>query len=446
MKRKLYFILFILLVSALTYSFFTFLEWVPPTGKWENNSAYLGRNAVLSISAADKGQGLKKVKVTFVKGDKSALVYEEEYPKDSPPVKEKTFRIPLDFKKLGIDDGKGSLRIDIRDRSYWRLGKGNSVNLAYNVVVDTVPPQISILSADHVVRQGGSEVTVYKSSPDTVTTGVMIGEHFFPGYKGAFDDTDTYITFFSYPYNLAIGESVFITAKDRAGNAFRKSLPVLVKPSRFRKSTINLNNGFLKRKLPEVISFANLKETGSLIEDFILVNKKLREINEEKIFEITKKSMPEIMWKGGFIQLKNAQVESKFADFRSYKYNGKIVDKEYHLGYDLAVRKHYPINSSNSGEVVFAGNMGIYGNTVIIDHGFGIFTLYSHMSSMDVKIGDTVKKGEVIGKTGETGMAGGDHLHFGIYVSGVPVTPIEWWDKRWVYNRILRRIRFAVRD
>jgi hypothetical protein len=360
-------------------------------------------------------------------------------------LKETTFEIPLDFRKLGIKDGEGVIAFFIQDRSLWNYGKGNSTRLEHAVVVDTRPPMVEVLSTDHVVLQGGSEITIYKSSADTKTTGVKVGEYFFPAHSGVLENKDTYVSFFSYPYDLPSGEPLFIVAEDRAGNTFKKSLPILVKPKSYRKRTIEVTDEFIERKIPEVISFSNLEESGDLLEDFLLVNRELRRKQEEVIKAITKDSMPEFMWKEGFLQFKNTKVEAKFADFRTYMYNGNAVDKQYHLGYDLAATKRFPVGASNGGVIVFADNLGIYGNTVVIDHGLGIFTSYSHMSSIDVNEGDRVEKGAEIGRTGETGLAGGDHLHFGVHIHGTPVTPVEWWDEKWVENRILRRIR-AVGD
>jgi murein DD-endopeptidase MepM/ murein hydrolase activator NlpD len=112
------------------------------------------------------------------------------------------------------------------------------------------------------------------------------------------------------------------------------------------------------------------------------------------------------------------------------------MDSAYHLGYDLSVTKHYPVEAANSGVVAFTGDLGLYGNTVIIDHGLGLFTLYGHLSSIDVKVGDTLAAKQVIGKTGETGFAGGDHLHYGVYLDGVPVLPVEWWDAKWIRDNV----------
>jgi len=138
------------------------------------------------------------------------------------------------------------------------------------------------------------------------------------------------------------------------------------------------------------------------------------------------------MWEGVFVQLSNSQVEAFFADHREYVYSGKVIDTQYHLGFDLAVTKHYPVDAANSGVVVLAEYFGIYGNTIVIDHGYGLQSLYAHLSSFQAKMGDYVRKGQMIAKSGMTGLAAGDHLHFSVLVHGVQVNPVEWWDPDWV--------------
>ncbi len=169
----------------------------------------------------------------------------------------------------------------------------------------------------------------------------------------------------------------------------------------------------------------------------------MRTKNNALIEEIATKSENDMMWEGAFRQLSNSKVEANFADERTYILNGEPIDKQYHLGYDLAVTKRYPIEAANNGVVVYADDLGIYGNTVMIDHGMGVLTLYSHMSTIDVNVGDQVKKNDIIGRTGETGLAAGDHLHYGIYINGVAVRPIEWWDKKWIDDNVITKINQA---
>jgi murein DD-endopeptidase MepM/ murein hydrolase activator NlpD len=173
------------------------------------------------------------------------------------------------------------------------------------------------------------------------------------------------------------------------------------------------------------------------------VNRDIRHKNEVEIKKICANSKNAILWNGAFHQLTNSKVEANFADERTYIYKGETIDHQYHLGYDLAVTEKSPIEAANDGVVVFAGDLGIYGNAVIIDHGFGVSTLYAHMSSIGVKVGDTVKKKQIIGRTGDTGLAAGDHLHFAVLVQGVPVLPVEWWDEKWINDKILTRIKEA---
>jgi murein DD-endopeptidase MepM/ murein hydrolase activator NlpD len=185
---------------------------------------------------------------------------------------------------------------------------------------------------------------------------------------------------------------------------------------------------------------------GSPKEIFIKVNKNLRKENEDKIRSITEKETPTLLWHDAFSQLSNSKVEANFADARTYVYNGEAIDSAYHLGYDLSVTKHYPAEAANSGTVAFVGDLGIYGNTVIIDHGLGLFTLYGHLSSIDVKVGDQLKQRQLIGKTGETGLAAGDHLHFGVYLHGLAVLPVEWWDQKWINDNVQPKLAGSTVD
>src|SRR5207247_6590522 len=87
------------------------------------------------------------------------------------------------------------------------------------------------------------------------------------------------------------------------------------------------------------------------------------------------------------------------------------------------------------GVVAFAGPLTIYGNTIVLDHGWGLMTLYGHLSTIAVKAGDAVAKGQEMGRTGATGLAIGDHLHYEVLVNGISVTPLEWWDAKWIRDR-----------
>ena len=148
-------------------------------------------------------------------------------------------------------------------------------------------------------------------------------------------------------------------------------------------------------------------------------------------------------WQGAFLRMPGA-TRATFGERRVYTYNGKEVDRQVHLGTDLASLAQSPVPAANDGRVVFADTLGIYGKTVIIDHGFGLFSLYSHLSSFDTAPGESVARGAAIGRTGTSSLAGGDHLHFSVLVHQTFVNPLEWWDAQWIANNITGKLETAV--
>jgi murein DD-endopeptidase MepM/ murein hydrolase activator NlpD len=179
------------------------------------------------------------------------------------------------------------------------------------------------------------------------------------------------------------------------------------------------------------------------LKGFLEINGNLRKKNNDTIAALASKTQPRMLWSEAFAPMGNAQVESRFADRRTYFFDDKEIDRQVHLGFDLASLQQAAVLASNAGVVVHADYLGIYGNCVIIDHGLGVQSLYAHLSTMTVKAGDTVTKGQEIGRTGSTGLAGGDHLHFTMLLHGTPVNPVEWWDGHWMEDRVFRKIREA---
>ena len=113
---------------------------------------------------------------------------------------------------------------------------------------------------------------------------------------------------------------------------------------------------------------------------------------------------------------------------------------------DLASVEHAPVPAANNGRIAFADVLGIYGRTVVIDHGCGLFSMYSHLSHISVSVDQMVSKGDIIGKTGTTGLAGGDHLHYSMLVDHTFVNPLEWWDPQWIKNNITDKLQSEPRS
>lgn len=436
-KRFIIFVLFAFFIATVIV-FFPKFEWNSPRVEMINDSTTVGTKP-FDIKISDEGQGLKKVYISLLDKRGETLIAEKEY---SRPRENDTITINLGASEIGVKDGPASIKVFAEDYSKFRFFSGNTTTKIVDIVVDVTPPDVSEISGIQYINHGGSGLLVYKASEDVVRSGVTVGKRFFRGYKGYFDDPGVYLCFFAYPYYLGDDADIRIKAVDAAGN--ERILPVYysLKDANYNNRTIDVSERFIQRKMIPLLN-ENVSDETDLKEIFLKVNNEMRKRNNRKISEVTSDSTDRILWDGKFLQLSNSKVESNFADRRTYRVQGEVIDQQYHLGYDLSVTKQYPVEAANSGKVVYADDLGIYGNTVIIDHGMGLMTLYSHLSSISVNMNDNLSKGDILGRTGVTGLAGGDHLHFGVYVQGVAVRPLEWWDQKWINDNILLKIKEA---
>jgi murein DD-endopeptidase MepM/ murein hydrolase activator NlpD len=243
------------------------------------------------------------------------------------------------------------------------------------------------------------------------------------------------------PQDLTVGARPKIFAEDAAGNRRETVFWVSIKPRQFAERTLNVDDAFLQRKVPELLELNHLSPTDDLVAGYLEINRTLRQKSEETIRKVCSQSEPRLLWTEVFLRQPDSAPLSSFADRRTYKHDDKTIDSQTHLGFDLASLRQSPVIAENTGKVAFADNLGIYGNAVILDHGLGLFSLYGHLSSISVAVGQQVQRGDSIGRTGETGLAAGDHLHFSIMVDGVHVDPVEWWDPKWVADHVTEKLR-----
>ena len=323
--------------------------------------------------------------------------------------------------------------------------------VAHDVQVRLERPRVTVLSTHHYVNQGGAEAIVYRVEPADVESGVRVGDVEYPGYPAAGASVDGVtiadpamrVAFFALLHNQDLATPMKVFARDEAGNAVDSDFDRRVFPKPAKKSRIELGDAFIERVVPAILAATTeVKPEGSTIEKFLVINGELRRKNAEKIASFAGQTSPEMLWKGVvFHPFTNTAVQSAFADARTYVYKGKDVDHQTHLGFDLASYAGTPIVASNRGKVLFADDLGIYGRCVILDHGMGVQSLYAHLSSISVQPGAIVEKSQELGRSGMTGLAAGDHLHFTMLVAGRMVNPIEWWDAHWIEDRILRKLR-----
>ena len=432
------------------------LEGTPPR-IGELAALELGREPQpLVVEVSDEDSGLRTVELRVLSAGGSKTVMERSFPgdfKSGGETRDETLEVTLDAASLGLPDGEATLVVVARDWSLRDGLAGNASERSIPLTIDTVPPKLSVDSGLTYVYRGGSGAVVYRVDRDAAIHGVRVGTSFFAGQAlaagavpagqkgktGAAPDPATSVAIFAIPVEAPADADVKVVARDAAGNESSAGFALRIVDRQWSESSLTLSQGFLEGTV-RPLAEANGLAGRDLVESFQHVNEELRARNEERIRTIVADGSHVRYWRGAFEQLKNSKVTSRFAERRTYFWQGSPVSKAIHYGFDLASTGGANVTSSNDGVVAFAGDLGIYGNCVIVDHGLGVHTLYGHLSRLDVAEGDRVSKGQSLGRSGSTGLAGGDHLHFAMLVGGEYVDPLEWWDPKWVRSHIEWRL------
>jgi len=425
-----------------------------PTIEVGEPARFIGQTTPLDVTVESPGGEFSSVDIVLEQGARSYPIFTLDQPAGA--VRQDTAERIYIIRPVGKRDvpelEAGPARIVVRAARPVLYGLRQATSEATrDVEVRLDPPAVAVLSSFHFINHGGAEFVVYRATPDDVESGVRVGDLTYPGFPaagaGINADATTKVAFFALLHDQDLNTPISIYARDPAGNEATTTLDRRAFPKRFARSRIAIDDRFLERVIPAIAAGTpdmNLSTTpGDLAASFLRVNGDLRRRNAQTIAELTKMTSPEMLWKDAFQALGNASVEAGFADNRTYTYGGEEIDRQVHLGFDLAVTRQIPVLAANTGIVVYAANLGIYGNCVIIDHGLGVQSLYGHLSSIDVQEGARVEKGHMLGRSGMTGLAGGDHLHFAMLVNGQAVNPVEWWDPKWMQDRVLRKIAEA---
>lgn len=430
-------LLLILAVFVLKFEFFK------PEVRITPDVNRVGAEKTVTITAKDRLSGLREIEVNLLQGGKKVGVAKQSFPRGGLLLRGiiKRHSTPVTLRPLasGLVDGEAVLRVSARDYSWWGWFSGNRRIVDKKVSIDSRPPNVYGLSTAHNINLGGSGLVVYQTEGDVPVSGVFVGQKFYRGYPKPEGPKGVYVAYFALPWDAPANVPLYLTARDAAGNTARVPFTYRIKTRRFRADKIALSPAFLETKMPELMQhYPDLK--GNYEEVFVQVNHKLRVENDRKVAEICSRSEARPLWTAAFLRMQNAAPMGLFADQRTYTYNGQEIDRAVHLGIDLASNERAPIQAANTGKIIFTGYLGIYGNTIIIDHGQGIFSLYAHLSSVNVAPGQMVEKGMVLGCSGSTGLAGGDHLHFSMLVGGTFVNPVEWWDEHWIQDNVLLKL------
>ncbi len=418
----------------------------PPAIEVRAGAPIIGKRTAVNVMVSEPGRGLSIVKIELAQGDRSQTLAEKSY-RPLPVLAfwgERSARDEI-MCYAGresvpwLREGNAILRVTAGRAGTWFRSPGPAVR-ELSFAVRLTPPTLHPLSAQTYVAQGGCELVVYRVGESSIRDGVQSGAWWFPGHPVPGGGKQDRFAIFAIPYDMNQPDARLV-AIDAAGNQAEAQFIDRFFPRPIKTDTIDLTQPFIGKVVPEIMSHVpNLTDRGSLLDNFIQINRDLRQQNAEELRQFAAKSEGRFLWSKPFLMMPNAKVMSAFADGRTYRYGGSEVDRQDHLGFDLAVTRHAAVPAANDGIVVYARYFGIYGNTVILDHGYGLMSLYGHLSSLNVEEGQPVQRGEIIGATGETGLAGGDHLHYATLLQGLPVNPLEWWDGHWIADRIARKL------
>ncbi len=409
----------------------------------------IGKQTPFQVEVSESRRGLTYVRVECIQGDNAVTLIDKTYRAGSQFFlwgrKTGTDTLTGTAGSLnipGLKEGSALIRVTAGRAATW-LRRPGPVTGEISLPVRLTPPSIQVTSMHTYVSRGGSELVTYSVGKTAVRDGVRAGSWWFPGYSLPGGGEQDRFALFSVPFDMDQPDAHLI-AVDDAGNEALKTFIDSFDAKSFKSDTLNISDEFISKVVPEILAQTpDVRDRGDPLENYLEINRELRMKNAETIKALAQESKPEFLWSGPFRMLPNSKVMATFGEKRTYMYNGKVVDHQTHLGYDLASIRHAPIPAPNDGIIVLARYLGIYGNAVIIDHGYGLMSISGHLSSIAVKKGQRVSKGDVIGNTGATGLAGGDHLHFCTLLQGLPVNPLEWADGHWIRDRITRKLEEA---
>ncbi len=418
---------------------FLFLEWEKPRIVADQSLNVIGQHTVADITFMDWKSGLRRVSVRLSQGGKDIVLASADL--DGKGTTQKTLRVEIAPRDLGLTDGEALITITATDFSPLK----NTSTVTMKTAIDAVAPRIALLSSAHNVNPGGTCLAVFKLSKEVKTCGVRVGADFSPAYAIKIKDKPVFACYFAVPMDVTDTTSMTVVAQDKGGNSATAALPFHIRRAHaFRTDKLTLSPSFLQNKALEFEQHDRRLAGKSPSEVFTLVNSQLRHENNQAIQKYCARSRASQLWEGTFLRMQNSAPMARFGDQRTYSFDGQPLGESVHLGIDLASTAHATVQAANHGVVVFADYLGIYGNMVILDHGLGITSLYSHLNDIAVKAGQQVSKGDALGTTGTTGLAGGDHLHFSVLVGGRFVNPIEWWDPHWLKDNVEDKMSDAV--
>ena len=427
--RKILFV--VLVLAVLLPVVILFARSKTPVVNVPSPISILGQATPVTVHTSDP-RGIRRLEASVEQNGVRYHVWEADQPSR---MTDGTWNFTAGIKSTPqLKDGKATLIVEATSNDFLR----KKARWEHEVTVVTQPPSVSVDSEQHYLYLGMADLATFNVSGAWTEAGMRVGDQTFrawpmPGGKPGF------FSLFAFAWNMPANTVPVVYASNGAGNDVTSPIvfqfPKKEQPH-YTVHDLQVSDAFMQK----VVNELDPNGSGDYVTRFVKINNEMRRANNKTLFDLRLKTADKFLWSQPFTRQSHSQAEANFADVRNYIYKGKKIDQQVHLGYDLAVTQHVGVEASNDGRVVYAAPLGIYGNCIVVDHGYGLMTLYGHLSHIDVHEGDMVKRGQVMGTSGQTGMAGGDHIHFGMLLDGVQIDPKEWWDPHWIKDHIAKRV------
>ncbi len=429
----------------------SFYEQDPPVIEWVTEPPGIGADALSAkLRISDTGGGLDEVVVRLSQRNQPQQLAKRIFAEQH--VESDEIEFTINAKDLTLREGKAELEVLAFDRTLW----SNATHLVLPLVVDFAKPRIDVITPQQNGVAGGTELVFFKVVGKAPSQqGVEYQGTLYPAFQAKLLDSsfksyhDLYFAFFPVPIDFSDdAPRMKIMARDDIGNAATANFKYQVRSRRFPtpQTALDLPRA---QKITDSLLAANkdsgsgFTPTGSPAKDLALLLKITHLHDEVVLSEAFSTNDGRKWWSQSFGRPVMTLPSSTMGEQRGYSLEGEEFWRATAGGVRFAVPSRTAVQAANAGRISYTGELGYFGKTVIIDHGFGLTSLYAHLSEITGKVGDEVAAAQAIGRTGDSGFSLGEEVYFEIRMHGVPVSPNEWWDATWVSDHITRKIAFV---
>lgn len=355
------------------------------------NGGYYGGE----VSCTIHGEHPYSVKTVSVLLDEKPLVYNFAVGKSS-------FEYPFNLATHTLPNGKHHLQVQLTDGSFRR----NQTIKDYEFTVDNNPLQAAFIKQNNEFKvfQGKTLHVQFQTNKPLKEAKVTMLSNSYPCFPES-KNSLIYETFIPIQCEEQPNEYMLtINCHDYVDNVVTLESKAQIVPYPFKKHVLHVD----AKKVEEEKEISNSQD---------LLNAELKKLSQA--------SPQEKLWNGSFyVPTEIIRISTEFGTVRTTQEKGRYA----HKGVDIVNHPRSVVWAPQDGKVVVKERYAYSGNTVVIDHGWGIFSLFYHLDSFadTIKVGDTIKKGNPVGKLGQTGYASGYHLHWEMRVNDTEVDPLEW--------------------